>query len=317
MRSFHKVMILLVYCLAFLLAALPVQGMEDTYRIAYDQGFTDGENAGRLDRRENDGYDYSKWPEFLVAGDEIAGSEHDLEVFNVAYRRGFKDGYDNGYNNPYSVSGVASDSREPENFENGGGDPGRSPESIIPGGTKIIVRLLDPLSTELNKQGDRFIAELAEDVTLSDGSLIPEYTRVYGVISHLKRAGRIRGRAEMELQFSRIEIKRGYSLSLNAEMVGLIQNPRRRIESQDGTIKQDSGVKEDLGRMGASTGIGALIGVITGGVSGAGKGAIVGAAGGLVGTVLTRGDDINLLSETEVVIRLVDDLRVPKEGIDN
>lgn len=43
---------------------------------------------------------------------------------------------------------------------------------------------------------------------------------------------------------------------------------------------------------------------------------MVGAAGGLVGTVLTRGDDINLLTETELVVRLVDDLNVPKEEID-
>ena len=162
-----------------------------------------------------------------------------------------------------------------------------------------------------------FRAELAEDFDLSGGDVIPEGTRIYGTISRLKRAGRIRGRAEMELQFSRIEITRGYSLSLNAQMIGLIQKTGSRVGSGDGTITQESGVRGDMGRIGASAGIGALIGVITGGGSGAGKGAVVGAAGGLVGTIITRGDDIHLLSETEVIIRLVDDLSVPKNRIAN
>jgi type IV secretion system protein VirB10 len=264
----------------------------------------------------SEGYDYSKWPGFLIADKGFDGSAHDPEVYSVAFRRGFKDGYENGFNNPVpdlrnAVESSAGDS--PPSPESVSG----SPDWIVPGGTRLIVRILDPLSTEFNSQGDGFISELAEDYELSEGALIREGTRIYGTISHLKRAGRIRGRAEMELQFSRIEISRGYSLSLNAKMVGLIQNPMRRIESEDNTITQNSGVKGDLGRIGASAGIGALIGVITGGGGGAGRGAVVGAAGGLVGTVITRGDDINLLSETEVVIRLADDLNVPKDRIVN
>lgn len=310
--------ILILTALFFVLpcASIAAYGTDDTYRIAYDKGFTDGEISGRSDRQNGDGYDYSRWPEFLAAGGDDARQDYDPEVFNVAYRRGFKDGYENGYNDPYAGLSQPRPAESQENKASLGNLP-ESPEWILPGGTKIMVRLLDPLSTEINNQGDRFIAELAENVELSEAVFIPEHTRIYGEISHLKRAGRIRGRAEMELQFNRIEISRGYSLSLNAEMVGLIQNPMRRIESEDGTVRQDSGVKGDLGRIGASAGIGALIGVITGGGSGAGKGAIVGAAGGLVGTVLTRGDDIHLLSETEVVIRLVDDLNIPKNRIDN
>ncbi len=292
------------------------QGTEDTYRSAYDQGFTEGEMAGRTDKQGNEGYDYSKWPEFLIAEKGFDETAHDPEVYSVAFRRGFKDGYENGFNNPVpdlrrAAENQVSDSRSPVD------DYSNSPDYIIPGGTKLIVRILDPLSTEFNSQGDGFTSELAEDYKLSEGIVIREGTRIYGTISRLKRAGRIRGRAEMELQFSRMEISRGYSLSLNAKMVGLIQNPMRRIESEDGTITQNSGVKGDIGRIGASAGIGALIGVITGGGGGAGRGAVVGAAGGLVGTVITRGDDIHLLSETEVIIRLADDLMVPKERIGN
>ncbi|MFH1965343.1 MAG: hypothetical protein ABIJ42_07345, partial [Acidobacteriota bacterium] len=96
-------------------------------------------------------------------------------------------------------------------------------------------------------------------------------------------------------------------------MAGLILNPMLGVESEDGSVTRNSGVRGDLGKIGASTGIGALIGVITGGGSGAGKGAMVGAAGGLVGTILTRGDDIHVMAETEVIIRLVDDLHIPKD----
>lgn len=306
---------ILLPLLVFLFLASPLwaQGSSDTYRFAYDQGFTEGESAGRSDRNGDQGYDYSRWPSFLLAESGFDEQVHDREVFNVAYRRGFKDGYENGFNNPQSES--SSDpalSREADSAPEEEGS-GRD-DLILSGGTKMIVRLLDPLSTEMNNQGDEFVSELAEDVVLNEGVFLPEGTRIYGVVSHIKRAGRIRGRAEMELQFNRLEIRRGYSIPLKAEMVGVIESPRNRVEAEDGTITQDSSVKKDAGRVGASSGIGALIGAITGGAVGAGKGAIVGATGGLVGTILTRGDDINLLTETEVVISLVEGLRFPEES---
>ena len=311
-----RVLILFVIFVGFSSLAVTGQESEDTYRFAYDQGFTEGEIGGRSDKQGGEGYDYSKWPEFLLAEKGFDEKKHDPEVYNVAFRRGFKDGYENGYNNPVPAI------RKSSAAESGETPPSQkfvsdSPVWIVPGGTRMMVRILDPLSTEFNYQGDSFRSELAEDFNLSDGAVIPEGTRIYGTISRLKRAGRIRGRAEMELQFSRIEIARGYSLSLNAQMIGLIQNTGSRVGSGDGTITQESGVRGDMGRIGASAGIGALIGVITGGGSGAGKGAVVGAAGGLVGTIITRGDDIHLLSETEVIIRLVDDLSVPKDRIAN
>lgn len=311
----HRVLILLLLGAFYLSLPLQGQGSGDTYRHAYDQGFSDGEISGRKNRRDNEGYDYSKWPAFLLAENGFNDQIHDPEVYRVAYRRGFKDGYENGFNNPEPEvhrAPISDERPQPRAVE----PRTESSGWIVPGGTKIVLRLLDPLSTEMNNQGDGFQAALAEDIELSDEAAILEGTRVYGIVSRLKRAGRIRGKAEMELQFNRIEIRPGYSLALNAEMVGLIQNPRNRAVSESETITQESGVKGDIGRIGASSGIGALIGVIAGGAGGAGKGAVVGAAGGLVGTVLTRGDDINLLTETEVIIRLVDDLSVPKEEIE-
>ncbi len=297
--------------------SLSAQGNDDTYRYAYDQGFTEGEISGRSDNHNNGGYDYSKWPEFLLAGKGFDETKHDAEVYRVAFRRGFKDGYENGYNNPVPDLKRAA-TGEAAGMTPGSADLPDSPDWIIPGGSRFIVRILDPLSTEFNSQGDKFTAELTEDIELAEDVVVPESSRVYGIISRLKRAGRIRGRAEMELQFNRIEISRGYSLSLNAEMAGLILDSRQGVESADGTATRKSGVKGDLGRIGASAGIGALIGVITGGNgSRVGSGAVVGAAGGLVGTMLTRGDDIHLLAETEVIIRLVDDLHVPKDKIVN
>ena len=259
----NRVLILLLLSVVFLSLPLQGQGPGDTYRYAYDQGFSDGEISGRNDRRDNEGYDYSKWPEFLLAENGFNDQIHDSEVYGVAYRRGFKDGYENGFNNPepemQRVS-ISDERPQPRVVES------RTEHSgwIVPGGTRIILRLLDPLSTEMNNQGDGFLAALTEDIELSDEAVIPEGTRVYGIISRLKRAGRIRGKAEMELQFNRIEIRRGYSLSLNAEMVGLIQNPHNRAASESGTITQESGVKGDIGRVGVSSGIGALIGVIAG-----------------------------------------------------
>ena len=150
-----RVLILLVIFVGFSFLAVTGQESEDTYRFAYDQGFTEGEIAGRSDKQGGVGYDYSKWPGFLLAEKGFDENNHDPEVYNVAFRRGFKDGYENGFNNP------VPDIRKSAAAESADTPPSQGSVSdsavwIVPGGTRMMVRILDPLSTEFNYQGDRF-----------------------------------------------------------------------------------------------------------------------------------------------------------------
>ena len=84
----------------------------------------------------------------------------------------------------------------------------------------------------------------------------------------------------------------------------------KEVKDEEGTIQGKGSKSSDLKRVGGGAGIGALIGVLTGGGKGAKIGAAVGAIAGGAGTLATRGNDIVLYPDTELVIRLNRDAAV-------
>lgn len=285
---------------------LPLMARQDTYREAYDAGHSDGMTAGQLDRSTRKPFDFANKVDYQEARRGFDRETHDREVFVVAYRRGFEDGYEEGY-------GLGRDRQ--------GATPAaavasmQAPEAVLgrkvlPKGTELEVRLLETLSTQRNEAGDRFRAEVARPVEIDGQVVVPAQSQLVGVITHLKRAGRIRGRSEMALHFRQIELPDGAELPCDASLVAL--EPRREGEVQDdsGTIRAQGEVGEDVRRVGTSAGIGALIGILSGGRGGARTGAAIGVVAGTAGVLVTRGSDIVLNAETEMTLRLERDLTV-------
>ena len=286
-------------------------GAAQTYREAYDLGYEGGRAAGIEDQRQQRLFDLANRKEFQTADRGFEDARHDREVFLVAYRLGFEDGYEEGYGlraspDP-SAPGPAStlDERPPVSRVG----PARLP-TVLPVGTEFGVELLDNLSTQFNEKGDTFRARVFRDVQFQQRVVIPEGTQLYGRITHLKRAGRIRGRAQMSLRFDELRFLDGRNIGLEATLVGIDQRSNEKLKDEEGTIEANATKGEDLGKIGKTSAVGALIGVMAGGKTGSGVGALTGAAVGLGRVLLTRGKDAQLETRTRLRIRLTEDLEL-------
>jgi hypothetical protein len=182
---------------------------------------------------------------------------------------------------------------------------------LIPAGTQWKVRLEDKLSTGLNAKGDTFYVELLDDVVLSGGYLIPRNTQLMGRIKHVKRAGRISRRAEMQFDFEALKFRSGTRVPIQAILLSIPPDPHKRMNRGGGSIETEGETHRNLGAIGAAAGIGGLIGSIKGG--GAAIGAGAGAVVGLAGLLASRGRDLELSPETRMIVRFANPAEVPAE----
>ena len=287
-----------------------------TYPEAYDAGYVDGQQAGQQDKHDGHLFDFANKRLFQQADRGFDPSRHDHEVYFVAYRRGFEDGYEQGYGlvpqevvyRPSSRTATPASANVRRTADSPAALSLRTP---IPIGTKIRVKLLDALSTQRNVRGDRFRGEVLEDVLIDQDIAIPRSTLVLGTIAYLKRAGRIAGRAEMNLRFEELQFSDGTSVPIVATLERVEERTREKVQNRNGTIESKSGKSEDAKAVGTSSAIGALIGLITGGKKGAGIGAAAGAAVKVAGVLATRGREIHLHPETELEVKLNKEVTLP------
>jgi hypothetical protein len=158
-------------------------------------------------------------------------------------------------------------------------------DSAIPTGTELDVRLQDRLSSKDNVVEDRFRATTAVDLTMGDRMLIPAGSEIRGVVSSVEKAGRLDRKAEMTLSFDQITIN-GRDYPIQGTVVEAIEG---------------EGIKGDIGKIAAGSGVGAIIGGILGGAKGAIAGILIG-GGGIVAA--TPGKDIELEPGTILRVRL-------------
>jgi len=176
---------------------------------------------------------------------------------------------------------------------------------VIPAGTKVPLELKQALSTKNAKEGDSVYAATTFPVVLNDRVLIPAGTYVQGRISHVQRAGRVKGRAEVLMHFTTLIYPSGYTVILPGAVEQVPGAEKTSVKDQEGTIRQDSQTGQKIGTAASTAATGAVIGAVTNG----GKGALIGAGiGGAVGTaiaMLTRGNDVRMDAGTtlEMVIQ--------------
>ena len=281
---------------------------QDTYRAAYDIGYADGTEAGKQDRSDSRPFDFANRIGYQDGLNGFDEQIHDHDVFVVGYRRGFEDGYEVGYG--------LSESSQPDSASRAVGSTAESQSSltgrsVVPAGTEISIRLQETLSSQRNERDDPFRAEVLKNVEVNSVTIVPAGSQIYGTITHVKRAGRIRGRSEMNLRFDDLELPSGIRFPVEATVVSIEEQADEDVKDDEGTIQGKGDKGSDVKKIGFTTGIGALIGVLTGGTSGAKVGAAVGAVGGSAGVLATRGRDIVLPSGTELQIRLDQEATVP------
>jgi len=191
-------------------------------------------------------------------------------------------GTNNPANNPNSRN--RDDTIERNTDRNGRTTTGVG-NGTVPSGTELDVRLERALSSDTNAVEDRFEATTVVDLREGSRIVIPSGSRVRGVVTAVRDAGRVERKGELELSFDQLTVNgRNYPIR--------------------GTVTQaleSGGYKEDAEKIGAGAAVGAVIGGILGGVKGAITGILIG-GGGVVAA--TQGEDVTLPAGTILRMRL-------------
>jgi hypothetical protein len=309
--------------------AVSAQGVGALER-GYRTGYSDGYQAGYRDSIERAARDYRNKDEYGRADRAYIAAYGALENYRDGYQQGFEIGYEAGFdrrgfdsavppglsrrgtaarndNDPRGVSDSAINSRASDsNNRSSNGNATRQIGTLdLPLDTTMRIELLTTLSTDATQRGDRFEARVIEPAQY-------EGARVTGRIKSVKRAGKVRGSAELQLDFEQISLPDGRFTNLNAQVIEVVGQSTGNVGEVDeeGGVRGQSTTKDDVTKVGAGAGIGAIIGAIAGGGKGAGIGAIIGGSIGAGGAISSRGKDIRLERGQELLIRTSTETRI-------
>ncbi len=170
--------------------------------------------------------------------------------------------------------------------------------AVIPAGAKIPLSLKQAISTKNAREGDAVYAETAFPFVANDRILIPAGTYIQGKISHVQRAGRSKGRAELLLHFTSMIYPSGYTVMLPASVENTPGADDKSVKDKEGTIQadKDTGKRIEDAAKGAAVGgtVGSIGGLAAGGMNGARYGGLAGIAGGVAWALLKHGPDVKL-----------------------
>src|SRR6202521_531992 len=166
----------------------------------------------------------------------------------------------------------------------------------IPAGTRVPLSLKQAISTKTARDGDPVYAETAFPFVVNDRVVIPAGTYIQGKIARVRRAGHVKGRAEVLIHFTSMIYPSGYTVMLGGSVENTPGAERTSMKDSEGTIRQDS----EVGRKAKSAAEGAATGGVIGAVTGGGKGGVT----GLAISMLSRGADVRLEPGTSIEMEI-------------
>ncbi|HJX89729.1 MAG TPA: hypothetical protein VJ372_04490 [Pyrinomonadaceae bacterium] len=308
----------------------------------YRTGYSDGYSAGVGDAGNQAARDYQNKEEYQLGNRSFNDAWGTIEDYRDGYQQGFESGYAAGYDHqqfdsnlptglkrrgtapngarttPVNGAGTTPVSTAP----NGGsttavtasqdttGAPDNSDKTAvqtsgslnIPRNTILSLELMTPLSTEATQRNDPFKAQVTEPKEFAN------YI-VEGRVLDVKRPGKAKGVAQLQLSFDHIRSPDNRVADLHAvllEVVPLNSDSSPNVDSE-GAIRGRDSTKDDVAKVGGASGIGAIIGVIAGGGKGAAIGSIIGAGAGTAGVMTQRGRELRLEQGQQMKIRTSSD----------
>jgi hypothetical protein len=162
----------------------------------------------------------------------------------------------------------------------------------LPSGTNIMVRVLDTIDSSKAQKGTRFTAVLETNLSLNGTNIVSAGNTVYGRVGVAEQAGRATGSSNLQLELTDI----------------VVDGTSYPIYTSAFEVKGSSSGKRSAKRLLGGTGLGAIIGGIAGN---AGMGAAIGATAGAVGSVVQKGQSIQVPSETLISFELQQPASLP------
>jgi hypothetical protein len=282
----------------------------------YRTGYSDGYQAGVNDVAGSAPREFRTKAEYDRADRAYNSTYGALEEYRDGYQQGFETGYNAGYDHKPFDSSIPPDLRRKteDSTVSYPTDPNKSvgPQrstgnaNSIPRDTIMVVELLNGLSTDASQKGDHFQARVMEPKDY-EGAIID------GQITQVKRPGKAKGIAQLQLSFDEIKLADGRSTKMSAQVIEVLPTGGSqgvgKVDTEGG-VQGSSSTKSDVKKVGAATGIGAIIGAIAGGGTGAAIGAAIGAGVGTAGVLTSRGKDIRLEQGQQLRIRTAGDATI-------
>ena len=291
----------------------------------YRTGYSDGYQEGVADISRNANREFRNKSEYDKADRAFNPAWGAVEEYRDGYRQGYEAGYNAAYDHksfdssiPPNLTRKTEDStvqypidqnKQPGNPNNQTNNPPNNQTTqtdntdvngplVLPRNTVLRVELMSNISTEISQKGDPFQARVIEQGQYQ-GAILE------GHIQQVKRPGKAKGTAELQLAFDKITMN-NRSTKLVAQVIEVIKNGDDqgvgKVDSEGGVNGSDSS-KSDVKKVGIATGIGAALGAIFGGGVGAAVGAGIGAGVGTAGVLTQRGKDIYLNQGQHLRIR--------------
>lgn len=305
------------------LAAIVPAGAQGTTALerGYRTGYSDGYTAGFKDVSDHAARDFKNKQDYQQADRSFNEAWGPIEDYRDGYQQGFESGYTAGFDQqqfnsalptglrrrqnpgtiPVEVNNTTGTADAESNVDN---TPAQNGSLAIPRNTILNIELLNAVSSDISQRGDRIQAKVIEPGQYAG------YV-VEGRVAQVKRAGKVKGVAELQLAFDQIRSPDNRTATLHAELIeiGPMRGDDPEVDAEGG-VKGQNSRKDDAAKIGAASGIGAIIGAIAGGGKGAAIGAIIGGGAGTAGVMTQRGKDIRLEQGQHLKIRTSTDTSV-------
>lgn len=184
-------------------------------------------------------------------------------------------------------------------------------------GTQVKLTLLNGLSTSVARNGDPFIAVVAEPVYLGNQLILPAGAKVHGTVTDVegpKHFALFRGGASMSLSFSSIEVD-SRILPARMSLLGIYKDSsqgnklRKDLKEVEGVaVEEKRDIKGYVLDATIGTGGSSLVGAVFSHVV---RGFGIGLIGSAAYVATKRGKDVELPAQTGMLVRLDNTVWVP------
>jgi hypothetical protein len=299
-------------------SSVSAQNQSTALERGYRTGYSDGYSSGAADVGASAARDYRNKEEYQRADRSFNDVWGPIEDYRDGYQQGFEAGYGAGYDHQQFDSAIPTGLRRRQANGNNSTVISRPDDNAtpspqdntvvasgslsIPRNTILTLELMTPLSTDVSQRNDPFKARVVQPAEFAN--LVVE-----GRVTEVKRPGKVKGVAQLQLSFERITAPDNRMVGLHAELLDVIPMTSDSAADVDpeGGVKGRDSTKDDATKVGAATGIGAIIGAIAGGGKGAAIGAIIGGGAGTAGVMTQRGKDLRLEQGQQMRIKVSTD----------
>ena len=268
-------------------------GSLDDFRDGYQQGFESGYDTG-FDRRSFE----SNLPASLKKRGALVGDRKELIADANAQAQSQTTQAQTQTQTPDTSTTPAATTTPTTTTSDTPAYVGNGAVILIPKDTELIVELQNDLSTETNREGDKFTAKVVSPSELVGAT-------IEGRISKITKPNKLKRRGELSLSFDRIVLNDNRWSNMSGSLIEVMAVKGDNIKRVDaeGTAIGQSSVRSDAIKVGGAATAGFITGAVIGGPPGAAIGAGVGAAFGVGAVVIERGKHIKLTPNQQLRIR--------------